>query len=248
MAERDRPEPSYQTVARELKARILTGEFSDGRPIPTEAQLSGDYSVSRQTIRRAFQNLVAEDLVFRVPGRGSFARTPGRDGYVRHVGSIDDLMGLSEDTQLEIIIPLARRVDVMNADRLRLTSDVVYSVEFARLHDDDRFCVTEVFLPPPIGRALSDVNELTTAGARSSVTIIGLIDTRLKTPIGQARQSITAVDAAPSQAEQLGCPAGHSLLRIDRLYLDLDERPVELAVSHFLPEQYSYRISLTRTS
>ena len=39
---------------------------------------------------------------------------------------------------------------------------------------------------------------------------------------------------------------GHPVLRVDRLYLDTDGECVELAISHFLPEHYSYRISLLR--
>ncbi|MGE2713274.1 GntR family transcriptional regulator [Mycolicibacterium litorale] len=241
-----RPEAGYQTIARELKVRIQRGEFEDGRRLPTEAQLAEQYGVSRQTIRRAFQDLVADDLVVRTPRRGTFAHSPRRDGYVRQVGSVDDLMGLSEDTQMEILTPLARRVDMIAADRLRLSSDVVYYIEFARLHDHVRFCVTKVFLPPNVGKALLGVQELAATGTQSNFTIIGLIDRQLGLPIGQARQSITAEGARSAEAERLGCEVNHSLLRIDRLYMDDGAEPVELAISHFLPEQYSYRISLRR--
>ncbi|MCU1642930.1 MAG: putative GntR family transcriptional regulator, partial [Nocardia sp.] len=94
-----RADSSYQLVARELKVQILQGAFDGGRQLPTEVELANDYSVSRQTIRRAFQDLVAEGMVYRVPGRGTFTQT-AHSGYVRQVGSIDDLMGLSEDTRM----------------------------------------------------------------------------------------------------------------------------------------------------
>ena len=42
--------------------------------------------------------------------------------------------------------------------------------------------------------------------------------------------------------------AGHAMLRVDRLYSDTSGRPVELSVSHFLPEQYTYRVTLRRSS
>jgi DNA-binding GntR family transcriptional regulator len=41
--------------------------------------------------------------------------------------------------------------------------------------------------------------------------------------------------------------AGHPMLRVDRLYSDVSGRPVELSVSHFLPEQYTYRVTLRRS-
>jgi hypothetical protein len=37
------------------------------------------------------------------------------------------------------------------------------------------------------------------------------------------------------------------MLRVDRLYSDSSGAPVELAVSHFLPEQYTYRVTLRRS-
>jgi DNA-binding GntR family transcriptional regulator len=38
------------------------------------------------------------------------------------------------------------------------------------------------------------------------------------------------------------------MLRVDRLYSDASGTPVELAVSHFLPEQYTYRVTLRRST
>ncbi len=49
-------------------------------------------------------------------------------------------------------------------------------------------------------------------------------------------------------AGALGCTLGHLMLRVDRLYSDTTGTPVELSVSHFLPEQYTYRVTLRRSS
>ncbi len=240
-----RAEPSYQLVARELRALVLQGDFDDGRPLPTEAELSASYGVSRQTVRRAFQDLVSESVVYRVPGRGTFAQTRP-DGYVRRVGSIDDLMGLSEDTTMEVIKPLARRVDLMSAGRLRQLSDVVYTLEFVRIHEGDRFCLTKVYLPIAVGKVLRDVDALRSEGVGGNLTIIGLLDDRLPNQIAEAQQSITVECISQAEATHLGCAPGHPMLRIDRLYQDTIGQCVELATSLFLPEHYSYRIGLRR--
>jgi GntR family transcriptional regulator len=247
MAARTRhPESSYMSLARDIRKQILQGRYADGRRLPTEAELSAQYRVSRQTVRRAFHDLVSEGMVYRVPGRGTFAAP--RDGaYVRQFGSVDDLMGLSADTQMDVITPLRRQVDVNAAGRLRVSSDIVYTVAFRRSHHGTPFCLTNVSLPPEAGLALASAAELTTEGATSEVTIIGLLDTRLAAPIAEAEQSITVTLADDRAAEALGCPVGHPLLRIDRLYLDTNGTPVELAVSHFLPELYSYRTNLRRS-
>jgi DNA-binding GntR family transcriptional regulator len=242
-----RGESAYQLLSRELRTRILRGDFSDGHRLPTEAELSAAYQVSRQTVRRAFQDLVAQDMVDRIPGRGTFAR-PARHGYVRQFGSVDDLIGLSEDTQMQVIRPLARRVDLIGAGRLRLDSDVVCALELVRVHEGIRFCISKVMLPPAVAGLLASVPELAVAGSVAALTIIGLLDTRLDVPIAEAQQSITVDRAGEAEAATLGCEPGCPTLRIDRLYLDMRGEAVELAVSHFLPEHYSYRISLRRNA
>lgn len=240
-------EAAYKVLARELRQAILQRRYVDGTRLPTEAELADEYEVSRQTVRRAFHDLVAEGMVYRVPGRGTFA-APRDNQYLRQFGSIEDLMGLSLDTQLEVLRPLRRKVDIDAASRLRLDSDVVHTVVFRRTHEGDSFCHTTVHLHPAAAAALGDVPELGEAGAVSDATIIGLLDTRLPAPIAEAEQSITAASADQTLADALGCGIGDPLLRVDRIYLTTDQQPVELAINHFLPEQYSYRVKLRRST
>lgn len=215
--------------------------------LPTEAELAATYGVSRQqTVRRAFHDLVAEGLVERTLGRGTFVASHD-DHCLRQFGSIDDLMGLSTDTRMELIDPLVRTVDLDRASRLQLKSDVVYALTLRRSHGSVPFCVASVNLPPAVGALLEDVPELTTTGATSTATVIGLLDTRLSEPIADAELSITAVPASPPVSDLLGCSPGEPLLRIDRTYLTAAGVPVELAVSHFEPVHHSYRVRLRRS-
>jgi GntR family transcriptional regulator len=225
---------------------ILNKCYSDGRRLPTEAELATTHRLSRQTVRRAFQDLVSEGMVVRVPGRGTFVAERDRP-YLRHFGSVEDLMGLSIDTQMEIVDPLHRTVDLDAASRLRLESDAVYTVVFRRLHQGTPFCVTTVLVPPAIGRELSGAAELAERGKISNATVIGLLDERLAAPISEADQSITAAAASESVAARCDCRPGAPVLRVDRLYFDVDDKPVELGISYFVPEHYSYRVRLRRS-
>ncbi|MGW7730670.1 GntR family transcriptional regulator [Streptomyces canus] len=246
MAEQTQRDSIYLRLARELRAAILRQDFPEGVRLPTEAELADRFRISRQTVRRAFQDLVAEGLVHRVPGRGTFA-TPREEQYLRQFGSVDDLMGLSLDTRMQVVTPLRRRVDVDAAGRLGLHSDRVHKLAFLRLHEDTAFCHTSVFLPPEVGRLLESVAALAEPGTAGATTVIGLLDERLPEPIAEAEQSITVAAADAGIAGHLGCEPGRALLRIDRVYQSAAGRLVELAVSHFLPEHYSYRVRLRRS-
>lgn len=238
--------PAYQMLARQLRAAILQGQYSNGVRLPTEAELVEQYGVSRQTVRRAFHDLVAEGMVSRFAGRGTFV-AERQDRYLRQFGSVEDLMNLSIDTTMQILDPLQRRIDISAAGRLRLDDDAVYATTFVRLHHDTPFCLTSVSIPPEVAAKVADLRELSMEDATSDVTVVGLLDARLGDPIAEADQSITAVSAPAAVADALGCQAGAPLLRIDRLYLTTSGRPVELAISYFLPEQYSYRLRLRRS-
>jgi DNA-binding GntR family transcriptional regulator len=238
--------PAYKALARQLRDAVLQNRYAEGERLPTEEELAARHGLSRQTVRRAFQDLVAEGMVYRVRGRGTFV-TP-RDGqYLRQFGSVEDLMGLSLDTELELTASLQRRVDVVAAGRLRAPSDLVATAVFRRFHHGVPFSVTTTHLPVPVAELLADVPELTVVGTRSTATVIGLLESRLTHPITEAEQSITAAAASASLAETLGVAEGTPLLRVDRLYLDSQQVPVELAISHFHPEHYSYRVRLKRS-
>ena len=237
---------AYRTLADTLRSEIRSGQYAGGRRLPTEEELSASYSVSRQTVRRAMQELVSEGIIYRVAGRGTYP-VAEEDRYVRQFGSVEELMALSVDTECEIVSPLQRRIDVENAGRLRLSSDELYAVALIRLHGSVPFCYTSVFLPPRVGELVGDVTDLTCAGRRSRVTVIGLIDTRMSRAIMAAEQSITAAGAPSFAAARLACEPGQPVLRVDRLYSDEAGNPVELAVSYFDPEHYSYRVRLRRS-
>jgi DNA-binding GntR family transcriptional regulator len=237
--------PAYQILREQLRDEIAAGRYSDGVRLPTESELVARHGLSRQTVRRAFQDLVAEGAVYRVPGRGTYASEPGR--YLRQLGSIEDLMSLSDDTTMEVLSGLRRRVDVEAASRLRLDDDVVYSVVFRRLHSAEPavpFVSTTVHLVPsvaqPVLPALAD-------GTIGTHTVIGLLEPHLAAPIAEAAQSITVAPADDVVADAVKCEPGHPMLRVDRLYSDTTGQPVELSVSHFLPEQYTYRVTLRRS-
>jgi GntR family transcriptional regulator len=238
-------EPAFRRVWSNLRTQILENEFPDDTMLPTEAEIAREYSVSRQTVRRAFQDLVAEDLVFRVPGRGTFA-TPSSGRYLRHFGSVEDLMALSADSQLQVLHPLTAAVDPTAAGRLRLSDDRVAKMTFLRLHHGEPFSHTTAYLPPRVRGQLGDVEELASPGTVSPVTLIGLLDHVLEAPIQDAEQSITVATASGEVSQSLALPPGTPLLRIDRMYFDSEGNPVELAISHFHPDRYSYRVRLRR--
>lgn len=241
---------AYRELASGLRDAIVGGQYPAGERLPTEAELVARTGLSRQTVRRAFQELVAEGTIYRVPGRGTFA-VPDDGRYLRSFGSIDDLMALSLDTELQVVEPLHVLASVAIADQLQPGADKVMTISFLRLHEGVPFCYTRVHLPMWIGRKLRELPEvaaLAEPGARAPFTVIGLMNRVSERPIHSAAQDVTAVAADADVAHLLGRAPGMPVLRIDRLYRDRELTPLELAVNHFNPDRYSYRIQLRASS
>lgn len=237
-------EPGYRRLAGHLRDAIRGQHWAENEALPTDSELGQEHGVSRQTVRRAYLELVNEGLVYRVPGRGTFI-TPAHLRYHRTFETVDDLLGLADDTELEITEPLSGAYDPQAASLLALDSRLMYGMRFVRRHRGTVFCHTTVFLPPGIGEQLEEEPSFTELGSTTTSTVIGVLTGR-GVQLSGAEQSMTARAADETDHERLGCPLGHPLLHIERLYVDSSGRPVEWAISDFLPEHYTHRLHLGR--
>jgi GntR family transcriptional regulator len=235
--------PAYRALADHLRREVLDGAYRDGRRLPTEAELSATLALSRQTVRRAFQELVAEGMVYRVPGRGTFARD-GAGTYLRPATSIEDLLTIGSDTELEVVEPPTLAIEVEAAGRLRLATDHVVRLTFRRFHRGQPFCVTTAYLPTPLGQGLFDVAELAAPRVRRRMTVLSVVQSLSGTAIAGADQSITAVPCPAGLGREIDMAPGEPVLRVDRLYEDDHGELLELAVNHFNPARYSYRVRM----
>jgi DNA-binding GntR family transcriptional regulator len=239
----------YEVVASVLRDRIFNGGLGPDRRLPTEAELSASFSVSRQTVRKAFSELVAEGLVYRVPGRGTFAVVaPTGERYVRSVGSIEELLAQAVDSDMEIVRPFEVIVDVSAAGRLRLEDDKVAVATTRRLNKGEPFSASTTYLPPALAELIADDPRISTAGATSQITIIGLLEEQGHGPLAGAHQSISAAIAEGETAALIGSSLGEPVLTIDRVFFDRQGRFVELSVTTFNVRRYSYRLEMRRSS
>jgi len=81
IADSSKTRPLYDQIRSKLKKQIIT--MSPGHKMPTENQLSEQFSVHRVTIRRAMEELVREGFVVRHRGRGTFVS----DNFRRNLSS-----------------------------------------------------------------------------------------------------------------------------------------------------------------
>jgi DNA-binding GntR family transcriptional regulator len=68
--------PQWRQLAGILRDRIRSGTYPPGRILPSETQLTQEFDLVRNTIRKAVRLLRDEGLIVTVQGRGSYVADP----------------------------------------------------------------------------------------------------------------------------------------------------------------------------
>ena len=71
--------PAFSPLYRQIKVLITrelqAGAWKPGEPIPSEQELAARFKLSQGTVRRAIDELAAENLLVRRQGKGTFVAT-----------------------------------------------------------------------------------------------------------------------------------------------------------------------------
>src|SRR6478736_79423 len=73
------PGTLYQQIVDGLKREVSEGRLPAGAPLPSFRQLAEDLLVSVITVKRAYEELEREGIIYRRQGLGTFVAEGGRD-------------------------------------------------------------------------------------------------------------------------------------------------------------------------
>ena len=221
-------------IADELRRSVEAGEFSAGRLLPSESELSAVHGVSRVTVRKALELLRDEGLIDSRQGFGGFvAADPLRQALGR--------LGTIEEQLSELGVASERRVVgfrfVTAPPRARqvLGSTSVLEVRRVNLADGHPFARVTVWCPDELGASLSRAQV-------EKAPFYELLDVE----IGRATQTIGAAAADATDAELLHVPVGSPVLRCERVTRDVDDRPILLSEHVFAGHRTELVVELPR--
>jgi GntR family transcriptional regulator len=230
------PGPRYLRLQALLREAIEAGRIAPGAALPSERELCEGFGLSRVTIRKAMDELVADGLLERRRGAGTFvaARPAGADGG-RVEKSFSLLTSFSEDMLARGRQPSSRWLDraegtVTPEESLALglsPGSRVYRFQRLRHADGQTMALEQATIP---GWALAG------AGVVGD-SLYGALLAAGHRPV-RALQRVRAVAFDADQAALLEIAAGDPGLLIERRAYAADGRPVEVTRSWYRGDAY----------
>ncbi len=234
--------PLFRAVKRSLLQVIEAGSVAPGDALPSETGLAADFGVSVGTLRRAVDDLVAEHILVRRQGRGTFVATHTSDRFLFQFFHVERSDGLREAPAVELVSFERGRLDEEAASALGLKPGEPALLIENRLRLQGRPVVHDrLVLPAQLFRGLTEKR----FRERPS-TIYHLYQTEFGITVVRAQERLRAVGADRAAARVLGVAAGLPVLQVRRVAIGLGGQRVEWRVSTVLTTQHDYVNLLSR--
>jgi len=73
------PDPIYEQVTKQIKNQIISGDLSEGDPLPSIRKLAKELQISVITTKRAYEELENEGFIDTVGGKGCFVAMQNKE-------------------------------------------------------------------------------------------------------------------------------------------------------------------------
>jgi GntR family transcriptional regulator len=228
--------PLFRVAKRALLQAIESGGCAPGQALPSETTLAASLGVSIGTLRRAVDELVAEHLLVRRQGRGTFVATHTADRFLFQFFHVERADGLREAPQVDLVSFERLRADDEAAAALHLRAgDTVIQIE-NRLRLQGRAVVYDrLALPALLFKGLTEKRL-----RERPATIYRFYQSEYGITVVHAHERARAVAADRAAARVLGVALGAPVMQVRRTALTFGDRPVEYRISTIDTTQHDY--------
>lgn len=239
--------PAFSPLYQQIKVLILhslqAGEWKPSSAIPSEIDLASRFKVSQGTVRKAIDELAAENLLVRRQGKGTFVATHAeRQIQYRFLKLIPDNGDPNSEgpAQRHIIDCKKTRASVEVARALAVkTGDAVLQVRRVLSFAAVPTILEDLWLPA------APFKGLTAERLRdSNGPMYALFETEFDVRMVRAEEKIRAVLPDPEQCELLNISAQSPLLSVERIAYTYNDVPMEMRRGLYLTNKHYYRNAL----
>lgn len=227
-----------------LKEKILRGEYKAGEQIPPDRELCETYDVSRITVLKAIDNLVQEQLLYRIQGKGTFV-TPSK---LRR--NLPKLYSFSEDMRELGLVPgshvLEQCVEEAN-EKVRTVLQLpeenirVTKLVRVRLANDEPILLENTYIPVYLCPDLAEYDF-------EKGSLYNVLDEQYHLILENAEEHYETVPMTPREAELLQCQEYTCAFSIERItFLDTGV-PVEFTRAIGRGDRLHFTVKLVKNA
>jgi GntR family transcriptional regulator len=232
--------PTFSPLYRQIKNLIVqaldAGEWLPGQTIPSEQELALRFGVSQGTVRKAVDELAAENILLRKQGKGTFVTThqdPHTFFRFLRLKAVNGGPVLPKSMPLECLrgragIEAARALGIEQGSQIFIVRRVLK-------FNGKPAVVDEMYLPAEV---YPDLNMTMLRDWQGS--LYSLFETRFGVRMVRATEKIRAVAADRRVAEVLNVQESTPLLSVERLAYTYGDKPVEWRRGLYSTEDHYY--------
>ena len=232
--------PLYQQIKALMTAGLQQGEWRPGEAVPSEMELAVRFKVSQGTVRKAIDELAAENLLVRRQGKGTFVATHAEEQVqFRFLRLMPD--NLDPGGMERRFIDCRRQrapADLARALQLR-ANDAAIQVRRLLSFRGTPVVLDDIWLPASLFKGLTAERLSDYRGP-----MYALFESEFGVRMIRAEEKIRAVAADEASAALLSLAPGAALLSVERLSMTYGDKPVELRRGLYNTAAHHYRNEL----
>ncbi len=239
--------PAFSPLYQQIKGLILNSlrgaEWRPGEAIPSEMDLAGRYRVSQGTVRKAIDELAAENLLLRRQGKGTFVATHAEQQVqFRFLKLVPEsgTRGSEGPAQRNIIECRRSRASADIARALALRSgDAVLQVRRVLSFGGAPIILEDIWLPAAPFKGLTAERLTNYQGP-----MYALFETEFNVRMVRAEEKIRAIPATAEHQSLLNVSCGTPLLSVERTAFTYRNEPMELRYGSYRTDTHYYHNAL----
>jgi len=237
--------PTFSPLYRQIKDLIMrsleSGEWGPGDAIPSESELAARFNVSQGTVRKAIDEMAADNLLVRRQGKGTFVATHNDPRsffrFLRIAPNEGELQSEHDSIPIECWRAKAG-ADVARTLGLEQGAPIIILRRLLKFGDEP-VVFDEIYLPGDQFQDLTlDILK------ESDKSLYSLFESRYGVRMIRADERLRAVSADRVSADLLKVPEGSPLLLVERVTFTYGNKPVEWRRGFYSTQNYYYHNEL----
>jgi len=233
--------PLYQQIKAMLLASLQAGEWQPGEVIPSEFELAARYEVSQGTVRKAIDELTAQNLLIRKQGKGTFVATHHEERQQFRFLRLAPDGGQAMVLKNHFLSCKKMKAPAFITQVLKIKAgESLIEIERVQTFAGKAIVFEQIWLPSLRFKTLNLATLQAWAGP-----LYALYESTFATHMVRAEEKIKAVASDAMSAERLNLQLGAPILLVERVSYSYGNKPVEMRLARYETSTQHYENTLS---